>query len=169
MLSLALMSPLALEPGSLLKAFSIWSKRRPWAGTRRRRSVFVAKLTSPRWPASKSKTCWQQRWQNGADRSGLGHRTKVQRDTGSGQMEARLASATGMSGGLEKMMLARYCLTTCCPTSNYISNYYVLLKVHKTVEEGWTGQQRQLWDWEGQLRSAGQRQLLVCWHRSLKL
>ena len=47
-LSLALMSPLALEPGSLLKAFSIWSKRRPWPGTRRRRSVFVAKLTSPR-------------------------------------------------------------------------------------------------------------------------
>ena len=164
MLSLALMSPLALEPGSLLKAFSIWSKRRPWAGTRRRRSVFVAKLTSPRWPASKSKTCWQQRWQNGADRSGLGHRTKVQRDTGSGQMEARLASATGMSGGLEDWFWSR---KSCCPTSNYISNF--LLKVHKTVEEGWARQQRQLWDWEGQLRSAGQRQLLVCWHRSLKL
>ena len=66
---------------------------------------------------------------------------------------------------VKKIMLAHHCLTTCCPTSNYISNYQVLLKVHKTVEEGWARQQRQLWDWEGQLRSAGQRQLLVCWHR----
>ena len=45
----------------------------------------------------------------------------------------------GGVGGLalvEKIMLAHHCLTTCCPTSNYISNYQVLLKVHKTVEEG---------------------------------